>query len=138
MLQKEAIKEVMVAMCGANVSDGATRFARPFGLAEVWSLDLTAVDDHGGPLDVLKSDVRSQAIANVKGNEPTCAIRPPICTNSPMMIHLNWAKLGLEEMEGRINDARMYPEFCLMIHRIQHRAGRYVLHRHQLYAAHRE
>ena len=80
--------------------------------------------------DFSKPSARREAVRVVMDKKPRVLISSVMCRDWSILMHLNWAKLGREERERRMANARMHLAFVCKLAMLQHSAGRYFVHEH--------
>ena len=106
--------------------------AKQWGLKLGWSLDLTTKDSDGKAWDFSKKNMQQRAIDKIKQDKPLLIIGSPMCTDWSTIMNFNWNKLGPEEKEKRMKNARRHLRFCVRVYRHQVSEGRYFLHEHPM------
>lgn len=81
-------------------------------------------------LDFSQASMRRKAETLIIEKAPLVLIISVMCRDRRILMNLNWNKLGRNERERRMANARMHLSLVCKLALVQHRAGRDVVHEH--------
>ena len=80
-------------------------------------MDLSTKDDDGRVWDLSMADMRKRAVKRINKDKPLLIVGIPSCTDWSTMMGIHWGKLGQEEKNRRMKEARHHLRFCIKIYR---------------------
>ena len=98
-------------------------------------LDLTVKDKDGRPWDFRCLEMQRRAMKRVIDQKPKVVIGSIMCYKLSAMVLAKWEGMTERERRAQIQEIEKHIKFMCAIYLLQHRAGRYFVHEHPMWAA---